>query len=270
MAEKLRKDLTPEEEARMVDQICKEVMNRRLEIIAIAFLESIKPVSFIGSQLALVFVAPLMSAFTNLGIDYIKFFENKANVEALLRRIEAETRIKDEQKHRAKEQQNLITKRFGFKLDISPEIWLREDLAQGGLNGGSIGLTRVETAGGGFIVVTFRESTSPPADSRSEISRYLENGGSRHMLALSPDTTFNKLENNNPISKIKGHEVSVETCEWNEKEQRGILECYGLWCNKTKRFFILGMRTKPLTGSEDEERQTEVLRLTLGSLKCHG
>jgi hypothetical protein len=85
-------------------------MKRGLEAAAVMFLESIKPISFIGSQFSMVLVAPYLSIFGDMGIDYIKFFEKRENVERLLKRLEDEIKVRDEDKQKAK-----VQKRFGIK-----------------------------------------------------------------------------------------------------------------------------------------------------------
>ena len=66
------------------------------------FLESVKPIVFIGSQMGQFFIAPFLSIFGNLGIDYIKFFEKRENVEKLLQKLEEQIKIRDEDKRIAK------------------------------------------------------------------------------------------------------------------------------------------------------------------------
>ena len=65
------RDLTAEDEQRMIEQMTKEVIERHLESIAIMFLESMKPMSFIGSRVTMLVAGPLLAIFWSKGLDYV-------------------------------------------------------------------------------------------------------------------------------------------------------------------------------------------------------
>lgn len=70
--------------------MAEQVVSRRMTVPAILFLESVKPVSFIGSQ-ALYFFEPMVRAFFTVP-EYERFaalLERRETLEALLVRIEA-------------------------------------------------------------------------------------------------------------------------------------------------------------------------------------
>jgi len=70
--------------------MAEQVVARRMTVPAILFLESVKPVSFIGSQ-ALYFFEPMVRAFFTIP-EYERFaalLERRDTLEALLVRIEA-------------------------------------------------------------------------------------------------------------------------------------------------------------------------------------
>jgi hypothetical protein len=78
--------------------LAKEIVERRLAAPAIFFLETVKPLSFIGSQ-AMIFLQPIIQAvfpFRSYN-EFSVMMEDRSNVEALLRemeRLEAEDREK--------------------------------------------------------------------------------------------------------------------------------------------------------------------------------
>jgi len=79
----------PEDEA-LLDRLAVLIVRHRMTVPAIFFLESVKPLSFLGSQ-ALHFFEPMVRAFFNVQ-DYERFallMERRENLEALLVRIEA-------------------------------------------------------------------------------------------------------------------------------------------------------------------------------------
>lgn len=78
-----------EADAALLDAIAGRIVRMGLAVPAVFFLESSKPLSFIGSQ-ALVFFEPFVKAFLDLK-SYDRFaalMEDRANVEKLIRRIE--------------------------------------------------------------------------------------------------------------------------------------------------------------------------------------
>jgi hypothetical protein len=82
-------DLTEERKAELCTKIAERIVNFRLSPVAIIFLESIKPLSFLGSQL-MVFFAPMVGAFTTSPVydEMTAFFEDRPNLERLIQRIE--------------------------------------------------------------------------------------------------------------------------------------------------------------------------------------
>jgi hypothetical protein len=80
--------LTAEQEGNLIDSLADWVVKHKLETPSILFLEAIKPVSYIGSQLGLLFVAPFLELFNIEGYKYSALFEKTENVERLLKKIE--------------------------------------------------------------------------------------------------------------------------------------------------------------------------------------
>lgn len=81
--------LRPEDE-RLLDRIADRVVGMSMTVPAILFLESVKPLSFVGSQ-ALYFFEPMVRAFFTVP-EYERFaalLERRETLEALLVRIEA-------------------------------------------------------------------------------------------------------------------------------------------------------------------------------------
>jgi hypothetical protein len=88
------RELAPEDQA-LLDAVARAVARRRLETPAILFLESVRPLNFVGSQ-ALVFLEPLLTSIFHWA-QYERFTQlvsERENLERLTRAIEraAETR----------------------------------------------------------------------------------------------------------------------------------------------------------------------------------
>ena len=80
--------LTPRQEE-LLEKLAKKVARWQMGVPAMMFLETIKPLSFIGSQV-LVFLDPIVkSVFNSSDYDeYTKLMEDRKNVELLIRKIE--------------------------------------------------------------------------------------------------------------------------------------------------------------------------------------
>jgi hypothetical protein len=83
-----REGRTPEDEA-ILDRLAVRVVAMRMTVPAILFLESMKPLSFVGSQ-AMYFFEPMVRAFFSVP-EYERFallLERRETMEALLVKIE--------------------------------------------------------------------------------------------------------------------------------------------------------------------------------------
>ncbi len=96
-------DIPEDEKDKFLEKLSEDIVQRRLGIPAIIFLESIKPLSFVGSQI-MVMMNPFVQAIFNTKNFWMLtlILEKRENVECLIEKIE---RRLDEQKHRT--QKNL-------------------------------------------------------------------------------------------------------------------------------------------------------------------
>ncbi len=78
-----------ERQAELLDKLARKVVDYRMTVPAIMFLETVKPLSYIGSQ-TMVFFEPMVKAVFNVAeYDEIRILmEDRRNVEELLVRIE--------------------------------------------------------------------------------------------------------------------------------------------------------------------------------------
>jgi hypothetical protein len=74
----------------LLDRVAGEVASRRLSVPAILFLESSKPLSFVGSQF-LVFMEPFVKTFFTSALydRFAALMEDRENYERLIQKIEA-------------------------------------------------------------------------------------------------------------------------------------------------------------------------------------
>jgi hypothetical protein len=82
-------ELSPERRDELIGKIARAIVERNLTAPAIFFLESTKPLSFIGSQV-MVFFDPLVRSIFNVrGYDDVRIaLEDRRNVDLLLHEIE--------------------------------------------------------------------------------------------------------------------------------------------------------------------------------------
>ncbi len=83
---------TPEKTKELIEKVAKFIVDRDMGTAAILFIETAKPMSFVGGQMARFFIGPYMPLFGGLGdttYDLAAIFEKRENMEQLLLRIEA-------------------------------------------------------------------------------------------------------------------------------------------------------------------------------------
>ena len=108
--------LTEEKEKQLIDKIAGTIVKRQMEAPAILFLETIKPLSFLSSQLALFTVSPFLTLFGEYqqdGYNVINLFEKPGNVERLIVTIES----------LSKEKQGTEDKPIGQKGTAGKKDW---------------------------------------------------------------------------------------------------------------------------------------------------
>jgi len=105
---KEEKELTPEQQE-ILDKIAKKVVLWKMSTPAILFLESVKPLNYIGSQMMVFFEPFVQTLFSWKDYDeFRKIMEERENVERLLQTIEkfdaeALTKEKEDKKKRKEE-----------------------------------------------------------------------------------------------------------------------------------------------------------------------
>jgi len=85
-------DISPERKSEIIEKLAQEIVDRRLSVPTIFFLETVKPLSFLGSQV-MVFLEPVVQSIFNFKSykEVSLLLERRENVEILLQRIEKKT-----------------------------------------------------------------------------------------------------------------------------------------------------------------------------------
>ena len=107
--------ITPEEEDEIIRKAAEKIHKYGLETAAILFLESSKPLSFIGTQMGRFFISPILPAFGEDigkgGEKLLHIFEKRENVEKLISVLE-EMASGDKKKNK---------KKIESQLEVKPE-----------------------------------------------------------------------------------------------------------------------------------------------------
>jgi hypothetical protein len=94
-----------------MSSIAKQIVSRQLTVPAIIFLETIKPLSFLGNQL-LIFANPIVSLVVQTGNYYkfVRMIEDRDNVEKLMVAIEEENALEIQRKAKLKDTRRMEKK----------------------------------------------------------------------------------------------------------------------------------------------------------------
>jgi len=110
-------ELSPERKQQLIDKIAKEIVKRGLETPAIMFLETFKPLSWIGAELSIVYIMPFVKAYIESPIvdEVVALFHDRDAVEQLIKRIEELVEIEKEKERAIKEARKKAAKDKGKK-----------------------------------------------------------------------------------------------------------------------------------------------------------
>jgi hypothetical protein len=119
-------ELTPERRKELIDKIATEVVKRGLETPAIMLLETFKPLSFIGAELAIFYLFPYIKAITTSPtVDEVTaLFHDRSAVEDLIRRIEELVEIEKEKERAAKEAKKRAKQMASSSTDRKKRFWI--------------------------------------------------------------------------------------------------------------------------------------------------
>ena len=85
-------EITPEEEEEMIRKIAEKIHKYGMEVATILMVESLKPLTFVGTQMGRFFINPFLPAFGDeigmTGEKFFQVFEKRENVERLLVTLE--------------------------------------------------------------------------------------------------------------------------------------------------------------------------------------
>lgn len=92
-----------EKEEKIIKRTAETIYKYDMDLVAILFLESMKPLASVGGQLARYMVAPFIPFIGDKGLPFFATFQNKENVERLIKELEEKGRQEEEEKKRLKQ-----------------------------------------------------------------------------------------------------------------------------------------------------------------------
>lgn len=99
-------DVTPEDADELIQKAAEKIIEYSMETLAILTLESIKPWSFVGGELSRAALAPFLPALGEAsGIfseKMLRVFEERENIEKLIKILETEVKRQEEEKKQKK------------------------------------------------------------------------------------------------------------------------------------------------------------------------
>jgi hypothetical protein len=81
-------DPSDKEKDEMITNVAETIYKYDMDLVAILILESIKPLASVGGQLTRFMVAPFIPFIGDKSMPYLATFQNKENVERLIRILE--------------------------------------------------------------------------------------------------------------------------------------------------------------------------------------
>lgn len=98
-------EVTPEEEEKFLRAIAEKIHQTGMDVVGILFLETVKPLSFVGTQLGRFFLSPYLPALGEKvgmsGEKFLQVFEKHDNVEKLILMLEE---LADEEREKSKKE----------------------------------------------------------------------------------------------------------------------------------------------------------------------
>ena len=97
------KDPSDDKENEIIKSTAETIYKYDMNLVAILFLESIKPLASVGGQFARYLVAPFIPFIGEKSMPFFATFQNKNNVERLIQTLEEKGRQEKEEKKRLKQ-----------------------------------------------------------------------------------------------------------------------------------------------------------------------
>ena len=92
---------TPEEEEEIIRSVAEHIFRNDMDLVAILFLESFKPLASVYGPMARFMVGPFLPVYGDEAMRYIAVFQDKQNLEKLIGLLEEKSK-EDSEKRQGK------------------------------------------------------------------------------------------------------------------------------------------------------------------------
>jgi hypothetical protein len=93
-----KKTEASEKEKELIEKAARKIVNSQWEFPAMFLLQTVKPLVWIGGELAYFFLAPFLPLLEDKGYDFLDTFEKRENVELLIKAVERLHMEREEEK----------------------------------------------------------------------------------------------------------------------------------------------------------------------------
>lgn len=111
--------VTPKDEEEMIRKAAEKIHEYGMDLAAVLFLQSYKPLAYIGGQMGRFMIFPffymLGGNITQGAEKFFMIFENRDNVEKLIKLLEKKLNEKDSEKTRKEEETNKARQKRGWR-----------------------------------------------------------------------------------------------------------------------------------------------------------
>lgn len=111
--------VTPKDEEEMIRKAAEKIHEYGMDLAAVLFLQSYKPLVYIGGQMGRFMIFPFFYVLGgNIAQGAEKFFmifENRDNVEKLIKLLEKKSNEKDSEKTRKREEADKVCQKRGWR-----------------------------------------------------------------------------------------------------------------------------------------------------------
>ncbi len=83
-----KKQEPTDKERALIEATAKKIVESDFEFFALILLQTIKPVVYIGGELAYFLLAPFLPLLNEKGYEFIDTYEKRENIEMLIKRVE--------------------------------------------------------------------------------------------------------------------------------------------------------------------------------------
>ena len=101
-------------ERNLIEKVAKTIVNRDMEFFAIMLLETVKPVAWISGELSHFYLAAFLPLLDDKGYDFIDTFEQRNNIEALIKRVKQLVKEKEKQRENVPTTWDKIKSKFSI------------------------------------------------------------------------------------------------------------------------------------------------------------